>query len=61
MDATINKFGDVICPHCLAGHMTPVDMEVVPGELVCQLCGKRSNVTQEIIDKFNKEQACQGK
>ncbi len=37
--ATLNKFGDVICPNCSANHITPKDRKLKDGIGQCGVCG----------------------
>jgi len=58
MNASIQKEGlrykgDIACGHCNTVHITPPGMEVRKGELVCQVCNKKSIVTEELAQEAN--------
>ena len=54
-----NEWGDLVCPHCRANIVTPVDdrgisATVSAGEMNCPLCKRVSKVTDETAQKVNR-------
>ena len=45
--ADINKFGDIICPHCQLQMITPAGMYIKQGQGKCISCGKNFTVSEE--------------
>ena len=46
--ATLNEFGDLVCPHCRVNIITPAGYRVVCGVAACLRCRRSFEVTEGI-------------
>jgi len=53
----VNRFGDLICPHCRTRWITPAGCFVKPGSTNCLRCGKTYVVTAAAAGQANTRQA----
>lgn len=53
MEATINQFGDLVCPVCKANIITPAGCEVQAGEGQCVRCSSLFTVTEDTAKAAN--------
>lgn len=51
--ATLNEWGDLVCPGCRVNIITPPEMEVVAGRTDCRFCHCEFEVDEETAANAN--------
>lgn len=49
--ATLNEFGDVVCPHCRVNIITPAGYKLVCGVAACLRCRQSFEVSEAIAEE----------
>ncbi|MBN1392942.1 MAG: hypothetical protein JW947_09085 [Sedimentisphaerales bacterium] len=51
---TVNKLGDIACPHCGVMFITDLETKVLKGTFPCPVCRRQYVVTEEIKQEANR-------
>lgn len=51
--ATLNKYGDILCPFCGLNIITPYGAILAPGIGKCPICGRHFEVTEKLTEQTN--------
>lgn len=54
MNATTNEYGDVVCPHCSANIITPLNCKLQAGDTECPFCHDTFHLDATTANKGNR-------